>query len=230
MKFKFVLFFLLNSMFCFTQSVQSKHVSGILKDVEGNTYKTIKIGHQVWMAENLRVKKFRNGDPILSTEATKDVSKEINPILQWSYNGDDSKVAMFGRLYTWNVVSDHRGVCPRGWHVPSDAQWSILINFLGGNEVAGGRLKNDTEDVWFSPNIDATNDVNFNALPAGCREYNGAFSYMNAMAGWWTATEDISKHAWSKVIRSDRSTIETVGNMKNYGRSIRCIQGILHTK
>src|SRR5688500_14669040 len=111
-------------------------------DIEGNVYHTVTIGTQVWMAENLKTTKYRNGDLIGTTiPATLDISSESAPKYQWAYNGEESIVATYGRLYTWYAVTDSRNVCPTGWHVPSDAEWTTLTTYLGGESVAGDKLK-----------------------------------------------------------------------------------------
>jgi hypothetical protein len=104
-----------------------------VKDIDGNAYKLVTIGTQVWFSENLKTTRYRNGDSIGTTiPAEKDILSEIAPKYQWAYNGDNSIVGVFGRLYTGNVVIDSRGVCPVGYHVPSDAEWTTLTDLLGG--------------------------------------------------------------------------------------------------
>ena len=102
-------------------------------DIDGNVYQTVTIGTQVWMKENLKVTKYCNGDVIgTTTPASLDISGEDTPKYQWAPNGDESNVAVYGRLYTWHAVTDSRNVCPTGWHLPDDAEWATLTTFLGG--------------------------------------------------------------------------------------------------
>jgi uncharacterized protein (TIGR02145 family) len=145
-------------------------------DVEGNTYKTVVIGNQVWMAHNLKVTQYNNGDPIPTTiPASLDYSGETAPKYQWAYNGDNNNLNDYGRLYTWFAVTDSRGVCPVGWHLPSDSDWGKMITLLGGSSVSDGKLKETGTSHWIHPNQDATNISGFTALPGGYR-YGGGYS------------------------------------------------------
>jgi len=150
-----------------------------ITDVDGNVYTSVTIGTQVWMVENLKTTKYSNGDLIgTTTPATLDISGESTPKYQWAYDGNESNVATYGRLYTWYAVTDIRGVCPIGWHVPTDAEWTTLSIFLGGDNVAGGKLKETGTTHWTTPNIEATNETDFTALPGGSRSNSGAFGYI----------------------------------------------------
>jgi len=135
-------------------------------DIDGNVYQTVSIGTQVWMKENLKVTRYRNGDIITPTNpATLDISGESAPKYQWAYNGDEGNVAVYGRLYTWYAATDLRNVCPSGWHLPTDTEWTTLTTFLGGFKVAGGKLKETGSAHWQSPSTGATNQSGFTALP-----------------------------------------------------------------
>jgi uncharacterized protein (TIGR02145 family) len=114
-------------------------VYGTMVDIDQNTYRTLDIGTQKWMAENLKVTRYRNGDRINTTK--KDISYENDPKYQWVYNGTESNAVKYGRLYTWYAIVDSRGFCPEGWHVPSDQEWTILTDFLGGESTAQKILK-----------------------------------------------------------------------------------------
>ena len=113
-----------------------------VKDIDGNIYRTITIGTQVWMAENLKTTRYRNGDLIgTTTPATLVIEGESAPKYQWAYDGNESNVATYGRLYTWYVATDSRNVCPIGWHVPTDAEWTVLTEFTalpGGARLEDG--------------------------------------------------------------------------------------------
>lgn len=218
-------------------------IEGTVEDIEGYVYKTIQIDMsaglkknlnltqattQVWMAENLRTTKYSNGDEIgTTTPATMDISAEATPKYQWAYLGSDSNVDTYGRLYTWFAVTDSRNVCPTGWHVPSEAEWTVLVNFLGGWDVAGGKLKESGLTHWSSPNTGAVNSIGFNALPAGYR-YGRAtlFDYLKTVGYWWTTTERpnytngyrrLGTYYTSQGIYVDDSE-------PNIGFSIRCIK------
>jgi uncharacterized protein (TIGR02145 family) len=165
-----------------------KETDPVIKDIDGNVYSTVTIGTQVWMGENLRVTKYRNGDLIGTTDpATLDISAESTPKYQWAYNGNESNVATYGRLYTWYTVNDSRNICPTGWHIPSFDEWKILRDYLGGENVAGGKLKETGTSHWYSPNEGATNLTGFTALPGG-RKYAGLFEGIGVANLLWSST------------------------------------------
>ena len=147
-----------------------------ITDVDGNVYTAVSIGTQVWMVENLKTTKYSNGDLIgTTTPATFDISAEAAPKYQWAYAGFEDNVFRYGRLYTWWAVTDIRGVCPTGWHVPTEDDWTALTTYLGGEDVAGGKLKEAGTTHWWAPNEGATNSSGFTALPGGDRYDNGSF-------------------------------------------------------
>ena len=194
-------------------------------DVDGNTYGTVKIGTQVWMAENLKTTKYLNGNLIgTTTPATLDISGETTPKYQWAYDGNESNVNTYGRLYTWYAVTDSRNVCPTGWHVPTDAEWVTLTTYLGS--LSGGRLKESGTTHWQTPNTDAINDSKFSALPSSIRYYDGTFSDLGWDCYWWSATEgDDATDAWSRNLDNESYGIgrESLGTKKSIGASIRCL-------
>jgi uncharacterized protein (TIGR02145 family) len=199
-----------------------KDVDNVIKDFDGNIYTSVTIGTQVWMIENLKTTKYQNGDLIgTTTPATLDISAEATPKYQWAYDGNESNVATYGRLYTWYAVTDSRKVCPTGWHVPSDAEWTTLTTFLGGEDIAGGKLKEAGTDHWHNYDMFATNETGFTALPGGHRYFNGAFNSIGYSGYWWSSTEystDSACHrsvAWG-VVRSYES--------KQLGSSVRCLK------
>ena len=114
---------------------------------------------------------------------------KATPKYQWAYDGNESNVATYGRLYTWYAVTDSRNVCPTGWHVPTDAEWTTLTTFLGGENVAGGKLKETGTTHWTTPNTGATNETGFTALPSGYRYIDGTFLTIFSMGIWWSSTE-----------------------------------------
>ncbi len=192
-----------------TFTTQNKNIRGIMfnpnltygsvTDTDGNTYKTIQIGTQTWMAENLKTTRYKNGDLIGTTSpATLDISSETTAKYQWAYNGDESKVAIYGRLYTWYAVTDSRYVCPTGWHVPSDEEWTALTDFLSGADVAGGKLKETGFMHWWSPNTGATNATGFTALPGGYRYSYGEFDLIGYYGFRWSSSESSTGYAWCR--------------------------------
>jgi uncharacterized protein (TIGR02145 family) len=193
----------------------------VFKVKVGEEFKTVKIGNQVWMAENLNVDHYRNGDPIPEVKDDNQWSK-LNSGAWCYYDNEVANGKIYGKLYNWYAVNDARGLCPVGWHVPSDAQWTILENYLGGNEVAGGGMKSITG--WDSPNTGSTNSSGFNAIPAGYRNILGIYYYIGEAAVWWGSIEDYSSGAWPRDLYYNFSNLFRGKYNKNDGFSIRCIK------
>jgi uncharacterized protein (TIGR02145 family) len=160
-------------------------------DIDGNTYTTVTIGTQVWMKENLKTSKYRNGDPItINLNITDWQNTTIGAYA--IYNNDAANNATYGKLYNWYAVADPRGLCPVGWHVPSDAEWTTLVNFLGGYNAALGKMKSTgtieaSTGLWYSPNQDATNSSGFTGLPGGW-----GFSFFGGIgySGYWRSSTE----------------------------------------
>lgn len=195
---------------------------GILKDTRDNIiYKTIKIGNQVWMAENLRTTKYRNGDSI-PTITSNSGWKNLTTGACCSYNNEVSDV--YGKLYNWFAVADSRNIAPMGWHVPNDAEWKTLMAFLGEN--TGGKLKETEASLWNSPNEGATNESGFSALAAGVRfGYDGTFGACGILADFWSCTPlGNSDYAWDFRMHYSNGGVHSANINKKYGFSIRCIK------
>lgn len=194
-----------------------------ITDIDGNVYHTVIIGTQTWMVENLKTKRYRNGDVIGTTSpATLDISKESAPKYQWAYEGDEKNVASYGRLYTWYALTDNRNVCPTGWHVSTDSEWTILVNFLGGDSIAVGKLKEAGTSHWKSPNT-ATNESGFTALPAGNRP-DDFFEGIGEWAHFWTSTESEVKNSAAYRWLIESSFIQRSYCPKDCGWVVRCIK------
>ena len=194
-------------------------------DIDGNVYQTIKIGTQLWMRENLKVTRYLNGEVIgTSTPATLDISGESAPKYQWAYNGDEENVAVYGRLYTWFAVTDSRNVCPAGWHIPTDSEWTTLTTYLGGFKIAGGKLKETGALHWRSPNTAATNETGFTALPASYRSINGEFSHFGIYGGWWSSSELNPFMAWTRYMTAIAKYTGVYPYGKSLGFSVRCLK------
>jgi uncharacterized protein (TIGR02145 family) len=164
---------------------------GSVTDIEGNVYKTIQIGSQTWMAENLRTTSYNNGDLIGTTSpATLDISGETDAKYQWAYDGNECSVDIFGRLYTFYAITDARGVCPTGWHVPGYEEWVILVSpyGTGGIDFHGAELMESETTHWNRTDITGTNETGFTALPGGYRLQNGTFKGMTSSGEYWTST------------------------------------------
>jgi uncharacterized protein (TIGR02145 family) len=204
---------------------ESKTIPETVTDKDGNVYSTVTIGSQVWMAENLKTTKYRNGDLIgTTTPATKDISGESTPKYQWACRGNETEVAAYGRLYTWYAVTDSRNVCPSGWHLPSDAEWTTLTTYLGGESVAGGKLKAIGTGYWDSPNTGANNQSGFTALPGGVRGSTGSFYTLKNWGGWWSSTvPSVTTTALFRHLDYYDTTVEKYGYDKRNGISVRCV-------
>lgn len=192
---------------------------------------SVTIGTQVWMKKNLDVTNYRNGDPI----------PQVTDPTQWAdlttgawcyYNNDPAYGEIYGKLYNSYAVNDPRGLAPDGWHVPSEAEWTLLINFLGSN--GGGKLKSigtieAGDGLWYSPNGGATNETGFSALPGGYRDYNGAYGYgdygyIGGYGFWWSASEYPPNSAWFYVLYSIDGSGGVSANPKKMGLSVRCLR------
>jgi uncharacterized protein (TIGR02145 family) len=192
-------------------------------DIDGNVYKTIKIGEQWWMAENLRVIHYRNGDAIPHiAEGTWSV---LTTGAYCNYDNDVNHVTTYGRLYNWLAVNDNRNIAPIGWHVASDAEWQILVHYLGGDAVAGGKMKEAGLAHWALPNTGATNESGFSALPGGCRDFDSKYDGVGGYAFFWSSTEKSRYHAWSQDLYYKYSGIisDDYSN-KSCGYSVRCVK------
>ncbi len=195
--------------------------SGV-SDIDGNTYTSIIINGQEWMQQNLAVTKYRNGDPIptgLSDATWEGTASGAYAI----YNNDAPNNAIYGKLYNWFAVNDSRGVCPTGWHVPSDAEWTTLAINLGGSSVAGGKMKATTG--WNSPNTGATNESGFTALPGGNRYYSGSYGNIDIYCYLWSSTQLDDVVAWSRGLNYNYTDLDrNYGGRKQDGFSVRCVR------
>jgi uncharacterized protein (TIGR02145 family) len=196
-----------------------------LTDIDGNIYQVVNIGTQKWMAENLKVTRYRNGDLIGTTApATLDISSESSPKYQWAYNGNETNVATYGRLYTWYTIADNRKVCPSGWHVPSDTEWETLINFLADPGHEGAKLKEAGISHWESPNSGASNSTGYTALPGGSRTSDGVFDNNGFYANFWSSESYNATSAGSKNLSYATESVDSFGTNKDSGLAVRCIK------
>lgn len=197
-------------------------------DVEGKVYKTVHIGSQIWMAENLKTTKYRNGDLIATTVSpTIDIRAETTPKYQWGYNGLESNVTDYGRLYTWFTVADSRYVSPIGWHIPSKDEWNTLSDYLGGSNFAGKKLKEAGTVHWLTNN-GATNEIGFTALPGGSRKPDGEFRNFGVSTAWWTSTPYVDfandYESWSRNIIANDDILYLNASDRKVAYSVRCVK------
>jgi len=192
-----------------------------VSDTDGNVYHIVTIGTQVWMAENLKTTKYRDGTPI--TNVTAATWSTLTTEAYCDYQNNPSNSAIYGRLYNWYAATDNN-ICPKGWHVASDADWTTLTNFLGDTSTDGGKLKETGTSHWLSPNTGATNETGFTALPGGYRGDGGAFVGMGTNGGWWTTTASSSTNAWYRWMYNNLSAINKFNVYKAVGFSIHCVK------
>jgi uncharacterized protein (TIGR02145 family) len=205
-------------------SFNSKIEYGVVSDKEGNSYKTVLIDNKTWLAENLRVTKYKNGDPIETTEKNKDISKDVEPKYYWKFEGSDSISSIYGNLYTWYVVQDPRGVCPDGFRIPTDKDWVSLINSLDGNIVAGAKLKEVDFNHWMKPNANATNETGFTGLPGGYRENDGKYYVLGFRGYWWSSKNNYVSIVWNSGLMYNYDILERLDFVKKNGLSVRCVK------
>ena len=183
------------------------------------------IGDQEWQMKNLDVDRFRNGEPIpqaITAEEWKAAGEKKEPA--WCfYDNNTENGRLYGKLYNWYAVNDARGLAPKGWHIPSDNEWTTLTNYLGGEDVADGKMKSTGTIYWNPPNIGASNESSFSALPGGYRNIDGSFHYIRSYAFFWSATEYDGNYAWFRNLYYYSSNVYRSNNDKSVGASVRCL-------
>lgn len=212
-----------------------------VEDKDGNYYKTIILGEQEWMAENLRTTRYRNGDPIPNLTNNPEWQNTLSGA--WSYYNNESDYgAVYGNLYNWFTTIDDRGVCPAGWEVPTVDDWVLLETYLGLDEEEvwqvygrgeddniGGRMKESASGLWHAPNVGANNASGFSALPGGMRLDNGTFSGIGKNGLWWSSTirntqELMPNRIWIRHLLHHKAYINVFSTYKQSGLSIRCVR------
>ncbi|MEI7502780.1 MAG: FISUMP domain-containing protein, partial [Paludibacter sp.] len=194
---------------------KSEIITGTVTDIDGNVYKTVKIGNQVWMAENLRVTHYRNGEGILNI--TNGQEWWYTTESAWCYyDNNPSKGLKYGILYNGFAVINEKKIAPSGWHIPTDDEWTTIIDYLGGEESAGGQMKKTGYSYWKKPNINANNKSSFSALPGGIR--TSSDQNMGYVGYWWSSST--TKIA---IYNSDKGIVRSP-IYKAQGLSIRCIK------
>lgn len=216
-------------------------------DIDGNVYNIVKYGSQEWMQENLKVTRYRNGDTIGTTYPATFVIDSIQyPKFQWAYDGNESNVETYGRLYTWDAAVDERGIAPEGWHIPSDNEWQILQDYLIQNgfnydgTLTGNKIaKSMATSGWnYSPYVGAVgnpshpekvNSSGFTAVASGYRSPYNTFSFKGEMGIWWTSNEINYEEARTRSIYTQYDYFRTSDILKKSGRSLRCIKDTMAT-
>ena len=193
---------------------------GSVTDIDGNTYKTIKIGTQTWMAENLNVTHYKNGDPIANVlDSTEWFNLDTGAFC--NYNNDEANAPIYGRLYNWQAVDNSKGIAPEGWHVPAKYEWETLINYLGGSNGSAPKIRIEGDDYWWAHGI-GNNESGFSAIGAGARV--DSFKELKGYALWWTSSENTLLGGEYVYIDALNQNIIIINASKQCGMSIRCIK------
>lgn len=216
-----------------------------ISDIDGNVYNTVLIGAQCWTKENLRVRRFNNGTSILfdaiggsggSSSTWQNLEIGAHTIYAHDSVATPSNLTKYGYLYNWYaakgisttgtiLANDTLNICPSGWHVPTDAEWTTLTTELGGESVAGGKLKSiGTVSYWSSQSAGTDNSSGFSALPGGYRIKDGSFNNLSNSAVFWRATEVNNNLAWSSRLEHNSNNVSKDSYEKQYGASIRCLK------
>jgi uncharacterized protein (TIGR02145 family) len=202
--------------------------TGTVTDIDGNVYQTLEIGTQVWMAENLKVTHYRNGEAVLNINGDREWFYNTSGAYCW-YSNDISWKDVYGALYSWFAVVDSQQLCPAGWHIPTDAEWTILTEYMGGEDEAGGKLKStrtapDAHPRWDSPNAGATNISGFSGVPGGYRDFDGTFNYRGRYSIFWSTTDYSSTYAWHHYLNYNTRQVYRGYTDKRNGYSVRCLR------
>lgn len=209
-------------------------------DIDGNEYQSVVIGSQIWFKQNLNVSKYSDGTPI--PQVTDPTEWDNLTTGAWCYyNNDPANEPIYGKLYNWYAVAGiydedsaidttlRKKLAPAGWHIPSnnecscESDWSQLIAFLGGNLIAGKKLKEEGNLHWQNNNA-ATNSSGFTALPGGYRGNFGTFEDSSVVAGFWTSSQSDFSSAWSIIMQNQLDIIETIGSASKTGYTVRCVK------
>jgi uncharacterized protein (TIGR02145 family) len=207
---KFILHVVLFSTILFSASVYAQSIT---------------IGTQVWMTQNLNVDKFRNGDPIpeAKTPGEWKAYGDAGEAAWCYYDNDPKNGEKYGKLYNWFAVSDPRGLAPQGWHIPSDDEWKVLTDYLGGEHKAGAKMK--AKSGW-SNDGNGTNSSGFSGLPGGDRVWDGSFNGVGGSGSWWSSMEFDARrsYAWARNLNCGLGSVSRLRQFKRYGFSVRCLR------
>jgi len=196
---------------------------GTITDIEGNIYKTVKLGSQWWMAENLRTTKYNDSTSITPVPDTAAWKKLSTPGYCWYNNDSVTYIGTYGALYNWFAVNTGK-LAPKGWHIPTDAEWTTLTTYLGGELIAGSEMKETGVKHWMSPNTGATNSTEFTALPGGFRGNDGSFVYLKYFAYYWSSLQYDTTYARYRYLCWEYGYANRYYFYKTAGFSIRCVK------
>lgn len=202
--------------------VTSNNYGETVTDIDGNEYLTVVIFNQTWIAENLKTTKLNDGSPIIKSSVSDTLADNTLPHYSIYDNETDNK-NHYGVLYNWYAINTQK-LCPTGWKVPSEEDWEMLTDSLGGTSIAGGKLKQNGTAYWKSANVNATNSYNFNALPGGYRNLKGTFKHLGERGFWWSSTSRDSVSSWYQALYYYSGQIYNNNFSNNMGFSVRCVK------
>ena len=205
----------------------SGHIMGqtseTVTDINGNVYKTIKVGNDIWMAENLAVTHYNDGTPIATVTDKDQWIITLSPAFRW-YDDNEIKNKYLGALYNWYVV-DSKKLCPVAWHVSTEKEWELLAWTLGGNKVAGNKLRAKGNQIWKASENIGTDLLGFNAMPAGfVHDFTGQTSSLGEYASFWTSDEYSRAFGWGRSIHINYPELRRFNDGKKGGFSVRCVK------
>jgi len=196
---------------------------GSMTDQDGNSYKTVNIGSQLWMAQNLRATRFNDYTKINHVKDSIAWNGLSSPAYCWYLNDNSSQQNIYGALYNWYAVNTGK-LCPTGWHVPTDPEWTALTTYLGGEIISAGKLKEAGITNWLDPNTGATNESGFTALPGGFRAIDGTFNNIGSNGYWDSGTEYNASNRYGREMHNDGSDVIRGPYGKRRGLSVRCLK------
>lgn len=200
--------------------------SSTIKDIDGNVYRTLEMcDGREWMIENLNVSRYRNGDTIPQVQDPQEWAALRTGA--WCYYENETSVGMVhGKLYNWYAVNDPRGIAPEGWHVPKSDEWTLLVDCLGGDNMAAGKMKEIGTINWAEPNVGAVNTSGFNAIASGARNTLGEFKALTNLVFYWSEEESNQHNAWYRHLSYSNSFVVKFYNDKRSGFSVRCVKDL----
>lgn len=205
----------------FALKIQAQTVT----DYDGNVYHTVAIGSQVWLKENLKTTHYSNGVPIPHVPGSNSWGSITTGARCYYDNDSLAYDSLYGALYNWFAAKDINEICPAGWHVPTDVEWTAVETFLGGSSVAGGKMKEAGTEHWLPPNTGATNSSDFTGLPGGMLGTGFTFETLYENGLWWTSTTSGS-NAWSRYFWYLFAGVDRNPTPKSIALSIRCIKDV----
>lgn len=232
--------FLLTSILLFGCKKEDKNIENnsggyikrVIGDIEGNSYEIKNIGNQTWIIENLKVTKYNDGTNI--PNVLDDTSwSNLNTGALCEYENTPSNSMIYGKLYNWSAVKTGK-LCPKGSHIPSDTEWTQLIEYLGGDTVAGSKLKqseiiipndvfNNSRNGFKDSLAISTNETDFTALPGGYRDSFGSFTNIGNTGQWWSSTEGSIGKVWGRIMSNESNGVNRISINKEVGVSVRCL-------